>query len=147
MTRIMKSELPKTAGTYMLLFYLRKAATLDVGRLGALNFKRGWYAYVGSAFGPGGLAARVGRHLKEKKKLRWHIDYLRVVAQPRQVWFNSSPHVLEHLWAQKLKEDGGYPIRRFGSSDCHCTSHLYYFSKRLKGLFIDDPNIFKLVIK
>ena len=41
-----------------------------------ITLTAGQYAYVGSAHGPGGLRARVGRHLRTEKSLQWHIDYL-----------------------------------------------------------------------
>ena len=53
-----------------------QALEILVGRLGALPVEPGFYVYVGSAFGPGGLERRVGRHATTEKKHRWHIDYL-----------------------------------------------------------------------
>lgn len=44
------------SGTYVLLVDVPRAATLEVGALGQLEFAAGAYAYVGSAFGPGGFA-------------------------------------------------------------------------------------------
>jgi hypothetical protein len=49
---------------------------IRVGRLGKLGFDTGIYAYVGSALGPGGVAARLSRHIAGARKDRWHIDYL-----------------------------------------------------------------------
>ena len=57
-------ELSNQSGTYALLLKLPKQGQLQVGALGTFAFQAGWYVYVGSAFGPGGLAARVGRHLR-----------------------------------------------------------------------------------
>jgi hypothetical protein len=37
---------------------------LEIGRLGAYDVVLGYYAYVGSDFGVGGLRARIGQHLK-----------------------------------------------------------------------------------
>ena len=126
----MKITLPNTSGTYILLLYLRKRTYITVGYLGLIPFTRGWYAYVGSAFGPGGLAARLSRHLRQEKKYRWHIDYLRAAATPKQIWYSEADESLEHLWADNLLGAKGLPIVGFGCSDCRCPSHLFYFSRR-----------------
>jgi len=55
-------------GTYALVLRLARATTIHVGALGAVDFAPGWYVYVGSALGPGGLAARVNRHLSRSKR-------------------------------------------------------------------------------
>jgi len=49
-----------TGGTYTLLVAVPEVTTADVGALGWTAFEPGWYAYTGSAFGPGGLG-RVDR--------------------------------------------------------------------------------------
>ena len=53
-------------------YYLEATAIQDVpiGKLGVLHLLPGIYVYVGSAFGPGGIAARVGRHARCEKTLR-----------------------------------------------------------------------------
>jgi len=95
----------------------------SVGELGTLNFKAGYYAYIGSALG--GLKGRVGRHLREEKKLRWHIDYL--LARSRAVDIVTAPSrtrkecAIAGELAKSLQS-----IRGFGSSDCTCHSHLFY---------------------
>ena len=42
-------------GTYVLLLHLPDNEQLTIGKLGTFDFPAGWYAYVGSAFGPGGV--------------------------------------------------------------------------------------------
>ncbi len=126
----MKIELPTTPGTYMLLLNLHKQTRIRVGRLGVIAFKAGWYIYTGSALGSGGLAARVSRHLRQEKKYHWHIDYLRYAAVPKQVGFSQSSESLEHQWADRLFSANGVPISGFGSTDCRCRSHLYFFQER-----------------
>ena len=57
-------NLPLSSGTYALLLVLHQSVQLRIGALGEYYFSAGWYVYVGSALlGPGGLAARVGRHI------------------------------------------------------------------------------------
>ncbi len=63
-------------GAYILLIVIEKEVNIEIGALGTIRFEKGHYCYVGSAVGPGGIEARVGRHLKKGKKLKWHIDYL-----------------------------------------------------------------------
>jgi Uri superfamily endonuclease len=83
--------------------------------------------YSGSAFGPGGLGARVGRHLRLDKKLRWHIDYLRQRVDDVVAYYQPDSRS-ECLFANELKLAGGeFPMKGFGSSDCKCESHLVYF--------------------
>ncbi len=63
-------------GYYVVVFVLGEGFS---GRLGgrSVELEPGVYAYVGSAFGPGGLAARLRRHLcGERRRLWWHIDWL-----------------------------------------------------------------------
>jgi Uri superfamily endonuclease len=54
--------------------------------------------YVGSALGPGGLAARIGRHRRQNKLGRWHVDYLRAVTQVEEVWYATLPERQECFW-------------------------------------------------
>jgi len=126
----MEMVLPATSGTYILLLYLCKGTFITVGRLGQFTFKRGWYTYVGAAFGPGGLAARLSRHLKQKKKCHWHIDYLRAEAVPKQIWYSKAAKSMEHIWAANILKAGGIPVTGFGCSDCRCPSHLFFFPRR-----------------
>jgi len=66
-------------GTYTLLIDLAEQQRVAVGALGTHTFERGYYAYVGSALGPGGFA-RLDRHRElasgERDTRHWHIDYL-----------------------------------------------------------------------
>jgi Uri superfamily endonuclease len=142
----MDKVLPATSGTYILLLYLPRKTVITVGRLGWLAFKRGWYTYVGTAFGPGGLAARLSRHLKQKKKCHWHIDYLRVEAVPKQIWYCNAAKSMEHIWAAAISKTGGVPVAGFGSSDCRCPSHLFFFSRR-PDYILSELRINRQVIK
>ncbi len=116
----------RSGGTYLLWLHLPAARRITVGRLGAFDFAAGFYGYVGSAMGPGGLAARLGRHLQGSSRRRWHIDYLRCAADPVAAWVCVSPQVQEHDWAAALAamEGAWLPAPRFGASDCRCPAHL-----------------------
>jgi Uri superfamily endonuclease len=126
------TQLENQSGTYVVMLYVEKRRNLVVGRLGTMEFVRGWYAYVGSAFGPGGLRARIRRHVKQTKKKHWHVDYLREHAVVKAIWTTTHPQRLEHQWAALLSADpfNGKPVAGFGSTDCHCRSHLFYFKRR-----------------
>ena len=112
-------------GTYTLLVELARDATVEVGALGEHALDRGWYAYTGSAFGPGGFA-RVERHRElaagEREARHWHVDYLlgHPAAVVREVVRTSGADV-ECAVARRLP---GGPVEGFGASDCDCPSHL-----------------------
>jgi Uri superfamily endonuclease len=118
---------PNTPGTYVLFVQVNEPVTLSVGRLGTVNFTVGLYAYVGSAHGPGGVRARVGRHLRADKTRHWHIDALTAAAPIIAVWYTASPARLECKWAAACATLPGVtvPVPGFGSSDCTCRAHLF----------------------
>jgi len=120
------------AGTYVLVLKLDGDTAIPAGRLGCLEFPAGFYTYIGSAFGPGGLRARIGRHLKRSKKCRWHVDYLRRFARIREIWYTFHPEKAECRWAQILRQTRGSEIIApgFGSSDCRCGTHLFHFKRK-----------------
>ncbi|WP_222424136.1 GIY-YIG nuclease family protein, partial [Desulfamplus magnetovallimortis] len=119
---------PKSKGTYILILQLKKKQHITVGKLGEIKFSKGYYAYVGSAFGTGGLNSRINHHRKTpKKRLHWHIDYLREEAELKQVWVSDHEENLEHEWASILSHIAIKPISKFGCSDCKCESHLFHF--------------------
>ena len=119
-------------GTYALVFTAKRKKRLIIGKLGTLNLQPGYYVYVGSAFGPGGLKARIGHHCKSSRRRHWHIDYLSKYLPPDEVWYTYDPTHREHHWSEVLSHARGAssPLPGFGSSDCHCRSHLHFFSSR-----------------
>ena len=112
---------------------------LQIGRLGGMQLSKGLYVYVGSAFGPGGVAARVSRHLQRHKTRHWHIDHLIWATTVREVWYSQRQRDLEHCWAQAALDHPAARnlLRGFGASDCQCLSHLVRFPTReaVKTLF------------
>ena len=68
----MTTDLPEVKGTYVLIASVAQMKRLEVGRLGAYDIVPGFYAYVGSAFGTGGLRARLGHHLESAASPHWH---------------------------------------------------------------------------
>ncbi len=63
-------------GTYILIISVGRGTWFKPGSLQRVRLPPGCYVYVGSAMGPGGFEKRVFRHLRKRKKARWHIDYL-----------------------------------------------------------------------
>ena len=127
-------ELPEAKGTYVLVAFVAQMKRLEIGRLDAYDIVPGYYAYVGSAFGAGGLRARIGHHLESTATPHWHIDYLLGVAEPVEVWYTRADQKLEHHWAELLEKALRFrvPICRFGSSDYHQSrsSHLFFSKGR-----------------
>jgi len=119
---MMKSD----PGTYVLIFRCSSSKQVQVGKWGVIGTEPGYYLYVGSAFGPGGIKARVARHSRTEKAKHWHIDYIREHMDLVSVWFSHHNKKLEHDWARTLSAIPGMePVQGFGCSDCQCYSHLF----------------------
>ena len=123
-------------GTYILVIFLDKETNINIGSLGSIQFKEGFYFYVGSAMGSSGSASlvnRVKRHisLDKNKKIHWHIDYLLENENSNIIKIILIPSAfrLECMIAQELLDTSDSFIEDFGSSDCFCKSHLIYFNK------------------
>ena len=126
-------QLPKLGqGTYILILHLIRTKVISVGKLGKCSFPGGYYTYVGSALGPGGLAARLKRHMHSTAIPHWHIDYLRPRARLVEIWISEFEEHLEHQWVTMLYQLNATARRfkGFGCSDCKCPSHLFYFQRR-----------------
>jgi len=108
-------------GTYALIVQVPFDIEISVGTLGRRSFPAGYYVYVGSAMG--GVEKRIGRHLRREKKVRWHIDYLLMRARVVDVIVAEGRGECRaaRSLAKRLR-----PIEGFGSSDCDCSSHLFY---------------------
>ena len=145
-------------GTYVLALRLvdGRPQEIKVGRLGTFLFPAGWYLYAGSALGPGGLRARLSRHLRRldgsapvppgevgfgwessgserpgAKRAHWHVDYVREAADWSGAWVSSSDQRRECDWAGALR---GLPTATlvapgFGASDCRCACHLVWVAE------------------
>jgi Uri superfamily endonuclease len=120
--------LPAGPGAYLLAIRLDRPAPLPprLVRPGLETLPAGWLVYAGSARGPGGLRARLGRHLRPDKARRWHVD-----------WLTAAPGATVRAWpvpdgrecalvAAVLAWPGAsVPVPGFGSSDCpRCPAHL-----------------------
>jgi Uri superfamily endonuclease len=120
-------------GSYILVLQLlQPLVALQVGRLGSYDFAPGFYLYVGSAFGAGGLEAQIARHRQRwKARPHWHIDHLRPHTRLREVWTVAGPIHFECRWCRALADTPGVsaPVRGFGSSDTGCPAHLFYLPR------------------
>lgn len=122
-------------GTYALILRCSSRQSVRIGKLGNLCTENGYYVYVGSAFGPGGVRARIRHHLRISERPHWHMDYLRPVVEVEEVWFSYAPNPMEHRWAVFFRafEGAVIPSGEFGSSDCRCESHLFFFGSTFDG--------------
>ncbi len=117
-------DLPADRGAYALVLRLARETRLDISTLGRPVLHPGLYLYAGSAWGSGGIRARVGRHMRQGKPRVWHVDHLTEVAEmDRTIAF---PGGRECEIADFVATRGARtPIPRFGASDCRrCEAHL-----------------------
>jgi len=111
-------------GSYLLILRMDHSLALDIGHLGRLTFQKGYYLYVGSAMR--NLGARIQRHLRKTKKQHWHIDYLlahtsKVIPLPIRSSQRDECEIARAISSiMRLGPPG------FGSSDCHCQTHLFF---------------------
>lgn len=125
------TALPSAPGTYALLLDVAERGPLRIGRLGEIAFEAGAHLYLGSAFGPGGLAGRLGHHLGPIDRPHWHVDHLRARARVVGVWLTTDARRLECAWATAARAlRGARPVAGFGASDCRCEAHLYSLPRR-----------------
>jgi len=122
----MADALPATAGAYLLALKVTVPTPLPPRFAVHPPLPPGWYIYAGSARGPGGLRARLRRHLKATGSRRWHVDWVTTQATTR----------LAHAWPDGVEctpitlllaatPSAQVVVPGFGSSDCpRCPAHL-----------------------
>ncbi len=143
-------------GIYTLLIHVPTEREVEIGSLGVKRLKDGYYLYTGSALGKGALSlrGRIRRHMGERKRLRWHIDYLLSEGDVKVIGVIAAEtdERLECKINQALKAGmkTAIPIPGFGSSDCRagCESHLLYLEwmsgdvdpllRRVVEVYIDE---------
>ena len=126
-------ETTDEGGTYTLILALDTSTTVEVGALGPREFEEGWYAYTGSALGPGGFA-RIDRHREvaagEREVRHWHIDYLLGLDATRIETVERSYGVDVECEIASTIASNGTVVTEFGASDCDCDSHLVGHAER-----------------
>ena len=110
-------------GSYFLLLHLARRRRLQVGQLGSMLFEKGHYVYAGSAMA--NLSARLARHCRLRKRMHWHVDYLRQAADAVVPVPVRASRRLECELVRGLEAIMGAGVPGFGSSDCDCPSHLF----------------------
>lgn len=117
--------LPATPGAYVLIIELTAPTPVRLRTLSEAVLPPGRYAYAGSARGPGGIRARVRRHMRADKKLHWHIDHLTAAAGVRGAVALPGRRECEAVAALMAAGGATIPVPGFGSSDCaDCPAHL-----------------------
>jgi Uri superfamily endonuclease len=124
-------------GLYCLEIYNSRFQAIQVGKKYSNCFNKGYYFYVGSALN--GIENRISRHLRNDKKLFWHIDYLLsnknitikkiyYLCIKNQTYRNAyhSMYLREECEVAEKIKSFTYPINCFGCSDCGCCSHLFF---------------------
>jgi Uri superfamily endonuclease len=115
-------------GNYCLCINNYKDQFIKIGALGKIEFKKGLYIYIGSAFNS--LLPRLERHLKTSQGkhhvFHWHIDYFlrEETVEISSIYIKEMATNIECKIAEEISNHGS-PIVGFGSSDCNCKSHLY----------------------
>ena len=115
-------RIPALPGAYLLLVELRAVTFVKLPDRPNVTLVPGRYIYAGSAYGPGGLKARVSRHMRRAKTRRWHIDQLTEPGSVVGAW--AFPRGIECDLVD-MNSALPLPIVGFSSTDCkRCRSHL-----------------------
>lgn len=112
-------------GTYLVTAVLGRTRLIEVGRRGKVRFIPGSYVYVGSALGPGGIDARLRRHVRGATTRHWHFDYFRPAVRVLGAHIRTDGTLVECRWADWLLDEAFDPVEGFGCTDCRCRSHLF----------------------
>jgi Uri superfamily endonuclease len=107
---------------------------LQVGALGEVSLDPGWYLYVGSARRH--LEARLRRHLRTKKRRRWHIDYLlsEDALLIQEIWVGEQMSECQLAGSLLPLPEVSIPQPRLGASDCRCPAHFFRYDRDLLKL-------------
>jgi len=111
-------------GAYILIIFLNVRKMIKINKK-IIDFKKGYYCYVGSALNS--LEKRIQRHYSTKKKKHWHIDYFLEYGKIIESISIETNKKIECIISNKLRKKADNSVKGFGSSDCRCESHLYYF--------------------
>jgi len=115
---------PARPGAYALWLRLAAPLSATAGR-GSAILQPGDYLYCGSANGPGGLRARLARHVRKEKRAHWHVDQLTGAGDVLGAFIVEGG---SECALNAALSDFPAPLPGFGSSDCpRCVSHLRYF--------------------
>jgi Uri superfamily endonuclease len=108
-------EAPPLPGAYAMAIEFAETVAVTLYGRPPIALSAGRYLYCGSANGPGGLKARLSRHMRRGKSLRWHIDQLTERGSVIGSWIvpgGDECELVRRLLPLPI------PIPGFGSSDC-----------------------------
>ncbi|MEE8393117.1 MAG: GIY-YIG nuclease family protein [Rhodospirillales bacterium] len=148
MTVVNCREIPGQPGAYVLVIDVARPTRIDRPAGPRFVLPKGRYIYGGSAYGPGGIAARVRRHLKRGKSERWHVD--RLTNRFGVLMVIALPGGLEcPVMAAALAWPGVFvPAPGFGASDCRaCPAHLARLPDALDFGRLDENPFVKRIIE
>ena len=115
---------PSAPGAYILQVDIAENVLVTIAGRSPTELTAGRYLYCGSAKGPGGLRARLARHMRHGKSVHWHIDQLTERGIIIGSWIVPNGRQCELV---AMLGSLPMPIPGFGSSDCNrCRSHLLY---------------------
>ena len=141
-------------GVYILILRLDQESYIQIGKFGNFQFRKGFYAYIGSALGIGGVK-RVDRHFNvstgKNPTRKWHIDYLSSKSKIIGAMLIPTEEAIECKLARRLIKISGISIiPGFGCTDCTCETHLIYTEDEPKSMIIEackDIGIDNIVYK
>ncbi|MDT7864584.1 MAG: GIY-YIG nuclease family protein [Thermoproteota archaeon] len=122
----------KLKGSYILIIKIKKKFKTKIGKIGDIDFKKGYYLYIGSSKKT--YKSRILRYLSKIKRKHWHIDYLITNKNAIIIGFilllnKNECDISKIFYNNKFKY-----VSKFGCSDCKCRSHLFYIGRNLKSL-------------
>jgi Uri superfamily endonuclease len=118
---------PAAPGAYALWLHFASPLDVRVGKISATTLPAGDYLYCGSARGPGGLRARLARHMRKDKRAHWHVDQLTLAGDFLGAFILEGG---DECALNAALADLPIPIAGFGSSDCRrCAAHLRFLPK------------------
>lgn len=128
-------------GAYLLLMENKKEQTIEVGKLGEITFRPGFYVYVGS--GMANLEKRVKHHQLKKKSYHYHIDYITpTYMKVKKPYLIRITERIESALAVKIEKVCDEMVQGFGCSDTKEKSHLFYFQNNP----LRNHNFYKIIL-
>ena len=122
MLHLSADTIPSAPGAYVLALELLSAVEVVLPRRATVTLAPGRYLYCGSARGPGGLKARLGRHMRQDKRVLWHIDRLTTGGHVLGAWVFTGVTECDLVARLSFLPT---PVPGFGATDCErCSSHL-----------------------
>ncbi len=121
-------------GTYALVFSSVAKTVVQIGKLGEIRLRPGWYVYVGSALAAKtGVLRRVTRHADPTRPKKWNVDYVKPHLRLLEIWYTHDPVRRECQWAVAVGAGRGAQVHlaQIGARDCKkCATHFYYFPRQ-----------------